>query len=186
MKPDTESLDKHDAVELVAYNALWPQMAATEIATLYKILPPRHIIDIQHIGSTAIPGMLAKPVIDIQVAVDSLSAVKQAAIDALTAQGYQYWYDNPDPECMFFVKGMPPFGDKRTHHVHIYELGSKLWRNKLLFRDYLRGHPKVADDYQQLKIQLMRQYACDREQYTEAKKDFVNMILQKEKHLSRT
>lgn len=181
MKPNAKSPDKRDTVELVAYDALWPQMAVTEIATLYKILPAQHIIDIQHVGSTAIPGMLAKPVIDIQVAVASLSAIKQAAIDALTAQDYQYWYDNPDPECMFFVKGMPPFGDKRTHHVHIYEHNSKHWQEKLLFRDYLCEHPQVAEDYQQLKMKLMRQYAHDREQYTEAKKGFVDMILQKAK-----
>ncbi len=129
---------KNDAIELVCYNKQWPLMAELEIKKLYDILPTEHIIDIQHVGSTAIPGMLAKPIIDIQIAVDSLSAIKQIAIDALKMQDYVYWAENPDAERMFFVKGMPPFGDKRTFHIHIVEPSSRHWREKILFRDYLR------------------------------------------------
>src|SRR5579862_9138067 len=131
----------NDSIELVPYDNQWPKMAAQEIKKLQEILPANHIIDIQHVGSTAIPGMLAKPIIDIQIAVDSLHSIKKIAIDALKTLGYEYWYENPDPERMFFVKGMPPFGEKRTHHIHIVELGSKHWKNKILFRDYLNNNP---------------------------------------------
>lgn len=170
---------KDDAVELVAYDAQWPIMAKREITKLYEILPNEHIIDIQHVGSTAIPGMLAKPVVDIQIAVDSLMAIKQAAIERLTAEGYVYWDENPDPTRLFFVKGMPPFGEKRTHHVHIVELESRHWREKNLFKNYLISHPEVADAYRQLKITLAQQYTYDREQYTNAKEQFIRDVLRK-------
>lgn len=100
------------------YDNQWPVMAELEIKKLRDILPKNNVIDIQHVGSTAIPGMLAKPIIDIQIAVESLEAIKSIAIDELKKSGYEYWYENPDPERMFFVKGRPPFGEKRTHHIH--------------------------------------------------------------------
>ena len=125
---------KNDAIELSDYNKEWPRIAEQEIKNLYDILPKQHVIDIQHVGSTAIPGMSAKPVIDIQIAVDSLSAMKQIAIKALKEIGYEYWDKNPDLERLFFAKGMPPFGEKRTHHVHIVEPSSRHWREKILLR----------------------------------------------------
>lgn len=84
-------------------------MAKIEIKKLYEILPSKHIVDIQHVGSTAIPDILSKPIIDIQIAVDSLDAIKQIAIDKLKTLDYVYWDNNPDTERMFFVKGMPPY-----------------------------------------------------------------------------
>jgi RimJ/RimL family protein N-acetyltransferase len=79
---------KNDAIELSPYNREWPQIAELEIKKLYDTLPKQHIIDIQHVGSTAIPDMIAKPVVDVQIAVDSLSAIKQSAIDCLKADSY--------------------------------------------------------------------------------------------------
>lgn len=154
-------------------------LAELEIKKLREILPAAHIIDIQHVGSTAIPGMLAKSIIDIQIAVDSLIAIKQVAIDRLQTQEYVYWDENPDTERMFFAKGMPPFGEKRTHHVHIVEPASQHWQGKILFRDYLITHPDIAHEYEQLKIELAQQYTYDREQYTQAKTAFINAILSK-------
>jgi GrpB-like predicted nucleotidyltransferase (UPF0157 family) len=154
-------------------------MANAEITKLCSVLPAKKIIDIQHVGSTAIPGISAKPIIDIQIAATSLEEMKVIAIPALQKLGYEYWFENPDPERMFFVKGMPPFGEKRTHHVHIVEPSSKHWQGKILFRDYLIAHPEVAETYQQLKIKLAQQYTHDREQYTDAKTNFINDILQK-------
>jgi RimJ/RimL family protein N-acetyltransferase len=138
---------KNDAIKLSAYSEEWPQIAELEINKLYGILPRQHIIDIQHVGSTAIPGMSAKPVIDIQIAVDSLSTIKLITIKALKELGYEYWDKNPDPERLFFAKGMPPFGEKRTHHVHIVEPSSHHWREKILFRDYLRDNPEERLKY---------------------------------------
>jgi GrpB-like predicted nucleotidyltransferase (UPF0157 family)/RimJ/RimL family protein N-acetyltransferase len=153
---------KTDHVDIVTYDPKWPIEASTEIDRLKEALPSSKIIDIQHVGSTAILGMAAKPIIDIQIAVHSLDEMKVIAIPELQKLGYEYWYENPDPERMFFVKGMPPFGEKRTHHVHIVEPNSKHWSGKINFRDYLIAHPGIAQEYQQLKIKLAQQYTYDR------------------------
>lgn len=176
IKNDVDVLKK-DHVDIVAYNSEWPTKARIEIKELREVLPSSKIIDIQHVGSTAIPRMAAKPIVDIQIAAHSLDEMKIIAIPALQKLGYEYWYENPDPERMFFVKGMPPFGDKRTHHVHIVEPTSKHWNGKIDFRDYLITHPEIAKEYQQLKIKLAEQYTYDREAYTNAKGEFVSNIL---------
>jgi GrpB-like predicted nucleotidyltransferase (UPF0157 family) len=167
----------NDFIELVPYNNQWPKMAALEIKKLRESLPMGHIIDIQHVGSTAIPKMLAKPIIDIQITVDSLAAIKQVAIDILKNYDYVYWDEDPDIEKMFFVKGMPPFGEKRTHHIHIIEPKSKRGQNRIIFRDYLIAHPEIAGEYEQLKIKLAQAYAHDREKYTDAKTEFIEYVL---------
>lgn len=168
---------KKDNVDIVAYDNEWPTKANIEIKKLRAVLPSSKIIDIQHVGSTAIAGMAAKPIVDIQMAVYSLEEMKVIAVPALQKLGYEYWYENPDPERMFFVKGMPPFGEKRTHHVHIVEPDSKHWMGKIKFRDYLISHPEIAKEYQELKIKLAEQYTYDREAYTDAKGEFVDRVL---------
>lgn len=168
---------KDDAIELVPYDPTWPTLAALIIQKLREILPTHHVLDIQHVGSTAIPGLLAKPIIDIQIAVDSLNAIKSQAISQLKALGYAFWDENPDPTRLFFVKGMPPYGDKREAHVHIVEPASKHWQDKRQFRDYLLAHPNTAHDYAQLKQALAETYRYDREQYTQSKTSFIEAVL---------
>lgn len=170
---------KQDKIELVPYDRTWPQNAASEIMLLRDVFPKEYILDIQHVGSTAVPGMLAKPIIDIQMATPSLNTLKPIAIPVLKKLGYEYWYDNPDKERLFFVKGMPPFGEKRTHHIHIIEPESKRGQDRIIFRDYLIAHPDVAREYEQLKIKLAQKYTDDREQYTETKTELINRVLRK-------
>lgn len=170
---------RSDAIELVPYDPLWPILAVKEMARLQQALPAQHILDIQHVGSTAIPGLLAKPVIDIQIAVDSLVVIKSQAIEALKQLDYVFWDENPDPTRLFFAKGMPPFGQKREAHVHIVEPGSPHWKDKLQFRDYLLTHPETREAYAQLKQQLEAQYRYDREQYTQSKTIFIQEVLTK-------
>lgn len=170
---------KSDAIELVPYDPMWPTLATKEIARLKQALPTQHVLDIQHMGSTAIPGLLAKPVIDILIAVDSLAAIKLQAIEALKQLNYVFWDENPDPTRLFFTKGMPPFGHKREANVHIVEPESPHWRDKLQFRDYLLTHPETREAYAQLKQQLEAQYRYDREQYTQSKTTFVQEVLAK-------
>ncbi len=177
---DDKNIIEQDHIEIVSYNSSWPHDASIEIEKLKNILPLSSIIDIQHVGSTAILGLAAKPIIDIQIAAKSLNEMKVIAVPALQKLGYEYWDDNPDQERMFFVKGMPPFGQKRTHHVHIVETSSKHWSGKIAFRDYLIAHPDVAKEYQQLKIELAQQHMFDREEYTNAKANFINKILNKD------
>lgn len=169
---------KKDNIDVVSYDEAWPGMAQDEINKLKSVIPARNILDIQHVGSTAIPGLSSKPIIDIQIAVTSLDDMKLYGVPLLQKIGYEYWDANPDPNRMFFVKGMPPYGEKRTHHVHIVELDSDHWKNKLVFRDYLRNHSDVAKEYEQLKFLLAKEHGYDREKYTEAKSEFINRILQ--------
>lgn len=175
IRDDAEVLAK-DKIDITAYDSTWPDQASKEMRKLTAFLP--NIIDIQHVGSTAISGIAAKPIIDIQIAVSSLAVMQEIAIPALQKLGYEYWYENPDPSRLFFVKGMPPYGEKRSHHVHIVEYDSPHWQDKIMFRDYLIAHPDIAQKYQALKIQLAENHRFDREAYTEAKGEFVKKILQ--------
>lgn len=175
---DSLSVLKKDHVNIVPYNSEWPLIAQTEIEKIKSVFPADAIIDIQHVGSTAIPDLSAKPILDIQIAVLSLEVIKLIAVPLLQKLGYEYWAANPDPKRMFFVKNMPPYGEKRTHHVHIFEKNSDHWCNKLLFRDYLRSHTDLAKEYERLKIKLAQENLYDREKYTDEKSDFVNKVLQ--------
>ena len=180
---DTPEVIKKDNVSLVPYNSGWPKLAQDEIDKLKSVFPDSTFIDIQHVGSTAISGLSAKPILDIQIAVHSLEDMKLMAVPILQRLGYEYWADNPDPNRMFFVKGMPPYGEQRTHHVHIFEHESEHWCNKLIFRNYLRSHAELAKEYEQLKAKLAQEHLYDREKYTDAKLEFVNRVLQIAKKL---
>ena len=174
---DKAEITKKDSVELVSYNKDWPAMAGDEIKKIHALLPKSMLVDIQHVGSTAIPGLSSKPIMDIQIAVTSLEIAKIIAVPLLQKLGYEYWAENPDQTRMFFAKGMPPYGQRRTHHVHIFELSSPHWAEKIDFRDYLRSHPDAANEYEQLKITLSLNHQYDREKYTDEKTKFVNKIL---------
>ena len=142
------------------------------------MLDPASIVGLEHFGSTAIPGTSAKPIIDILIAVRSLADARRSYVGALEALGYVYWADNPRNDRMFFVKGMPPYGARRTHHVHVTERDGEMWQ-RLAFRDYLRAHPDEARRYESLKRQLAARHATDREAYTDAKTDYVDSVLRK-------
>ncbi|AKR58065.1 hypothetical protein XM25_20185 [Devosia sp. H5989] len=150
-----------------------PQAASSFVAARERILPcfpvPPRLIE--HIGSTAIPGILAKPVIDIVVLVDDL-AQGHAAIPALEALGFSFWRDNPVRTRLFLVKGLP----NRTHHLHIHADPTEVERH-LVFRDHLRAHPGDSAAYEALKRELAERYRTDREAYTEGKSAFIDAIV---------
>lgn len=124
----------NDDVILADYNPRWPALFAAEAARIRSALGDDLVTAIEHFGSTAIPGLAAKPVIDILVGVRSLSAARIQAVPALETLGYAFWYDNPATDRLFFVKGLPPNGP-RTHHVHIVEPNAgSLWAERLSFR----------------------------------------------------
>src|SRR4029078_4639713 len=149
-----------------------------EAARLRAILDPCLITGLEHFGSTAIPGLSAKPIIDILIAVRSLAAARSSLVEALQTLDYVFWHDNPKKDRMFFVKGMPPFGSKRSHHVHVTEPEGEMWQ-RLAFRDYLRDHPEEAANYEQLKRRLAGEHPTDREAYTNAKSGYVETVMQK-------
>jgi GrpB-like predicted nucleotidyltransferase (UPF0157 family) len=167
-----------DDVELVDYDPRWPDLFMEEEARLRSVLDPASILGLEHFGSTAIPGICAKPIIDILIAVRSLDDARRIYPALLEPLEYVYWAENPRNDRMFFVKGMPPFGARRTHHVHVTEPDGEMWL-RLAFRDYLRAHPEEAETYQSLKRQLAAEHVTDREAYTAAKADYVVDVMRK-------
>ncbi|MEM1153692.1 MAG: GrpB family protein [Pseudomonadota bacterium] len=124
-------------------------------------------------GSTAIPGMPAKPIIDIMFGVESLETSKPA-IETLTSEGYKYSPYKAN-EMHWFCKPSPEF---RTHHLHLVPFESPLWRERIQFRDLLRSNSDLARDYAQLKRELAERCRHDREAYTENKWSFIQQALQ--------
>jgi GrpB-like predicted nucleotidyltransferase (UPF0157 family) len=162
-------------VRLEPHTPRWAQLYARERARLAAALGA-HVLDIQHVGSTAIPGILAKPILDLAVAVASFEAAT-VCIAPLEALGYAYRGENGIPRRHYFVLRAPD-GETTLVHVHMLEIGSAEWENHLLFRDYLRSHPQEAQAYQALKQQLTAQLRHDRAAYTEGKAAFIARILE--------
>ena len=158
-------------VEIVAFDAAWPRRFEEEARLLRDVLGPWLSGSIEHIGSTAVPGLAAKPIIDIMAAVESLDA-SRPAIAALVDAGYCYAPYRPDAE-HWFCKPSPEF---RTHHLHLVPGGSRQWLGAIAFRDYLRAHPETARQYESLKRQLAARYRDDREAYTAAKHSFIERV----------
>lgn len=166
-----------DEIVLVDYDPRWPEMFSQEAETLRRILPPSLLLRVEHFGSTSVPGLAAKPIIDILVSVSSLEDARRDAVPALEELGYSYWAANPDITHMFLVKGLPPNGP-RTHHIHMVTKDHPLWE-RLLFSEYLRRHPDEAGHYAALKQTLMTQFPDDREAYTQGKTEFVAEVMRK-------
>lgn len=122
-------------------------------------------------GSTAVPGLAAKPVIDIIMLVSDLDQVRPS-IPRLEATGYSYWRDNPDKTKLFLVKGLPP-APQRTHHLHVYA-DAKEFDRRIRFRDALRESASLRADYAGLKLALAERFADDREAYTAGKAEFID------------
>ncbi len=165
-----------DEIEIVPYDPHWTALFAAEAERLRAALAPNLIIALEHFGSTAIPGMAAKPIIDILIAVPSIAEARRSFVAPLERLGYMFWAENPKTDRMFLVKGMPPYGARRTHHIHIAEPATGPWLN-FPFRDYLISHPEDAQRYAQLKRDLALLHHDDREAYTEAKTTFVEDIM---------
>lgn len=170
-----------DEVIIVEYDPNWVFLFEQEAARIRAVVEADLVTQIEHFGSTAVPGLAAKPIIDLLVGVRSLAEAKQVAVSQLEHLGYAYWFDNPNPRRMFFVKGLPP-NSPRTHHIHMVEPDSVLWE-RLLFRDYLRKHSDEAAHYEQLKYNLARHFSSDREAYTMEKADYIESVMQKARQL---
>ena len=169
----TSQADEDAPIEIVAYDPAWPSRFEEERAVLEGLLRRWLVADIEHVGSTAVPGLAAKPVIDIMVPVESLDA-SRASIEAAGHAGYVYWPYKAD--VMHWM--CKPSAAHRTHHLHIVPFESALWIDRLRFRDALRGDPALAMRYAELKQDLAKRYRHDREAYTEGKADFIKAVLQ--------
>jgi GrpB-like predicted nucleotidyltransferase (UPF0157 family) len=172
----------HRALVIIEKHASeWPTVFATERAILLAALAPCSL-QIEHIGSTAVPGLAAKPIIDMMLGARSLGQL-EAQIGTLQRHGYQYMpeHEIETPERRFLAK---PIVRPRQFHLHAVVTGSRFWSEHILFRDALRGNARLAQDYASLKRSLAAHYQDDREGYTCAKSSFIASALRSVQHSS--
>lgn len=163
----------NEPVRIAPYDPGWPDRFQEERELLTAAIAAWVEGGIHHVGSTSVPGLAAKPVIDILVGVRSL-AEAQGTFELLAQLGYMYAPYRPE-EMHWFCK---PHPSRRTHHLHLVPASSARFADELLFRDYLRANAQSADEYLALKRRLARTFSDDREAYTLAKGDFILRVLQ--------
>lgn len=159
-------------VRLEPYQREWKVLFDSEAARLRSALGDR-ILAIEHVGSTAIQGLAAKPVLDVLVLTER-QADADACVEPLQEMGYDYRDDDPVPDRHFLAKG-PAYG--RTHYLSVTPRGSQTHRDQIDFRDYLRSHPDVARKYERLKRDLASEHPENRRAYTARKAKFIRDVL---------
>lgn len=172
-----------DHVAVVPYDPAWPKRFEQERDHLRACLPRDLVKRIEHFGSTAVPGLAAKPIVDILVEVASLEETKLRIAPVLEAQGYDYfwrpaWDVDEPPYYAWFIKR--DASGARTHHIHMVEAHFEHW-DRLRFRDYLVAHPEIAREYGELKLRLSQQHDQDRVAYTKSKTEFVRAMTERAK-----
>jgi GrpB-like predicted nucleotidyltransferase (UPF0157 family) len=158
-------------VILVPYDPAWPRLYEEE-AALWRRLLGGLLVDVAHIGSTAVPGLLAKPTIDLLITVLDVPQL-DGLNEALTAAGYLPRGEHGIPGRRYFVRGTP---ERHTHHAHAFAVGSPEVARHLAFRDYLRAHPADAAAYARLKERLARRFPADPAAYTDGKGAFIRRV----------
>lgn len=163
----------HEEVALHAYDSRWPDLFVAERDRLLALFP-LVFLDIEHIGSTAVPGLMAKPIIDLLAGVETLGMARSLA-DALCEAGYttSAEFNATLTDRQWFMRSAR---GHRTHHLHVVVHGGPAWTRHLRFRDALRASPVLAARYAALKAELALQHPADREAYTRAKTAFVNSL----------
>ncbi len=168
-----------EEIAVVAYDADWPRRFEEEAARLRARLPGALLGRIEHFGSTAVPGLAAKPIVDMLVEVSSLEAARREIVPLLEADGYDYFWrplfdvDEP-PYYAWFIRR--DAAGRRTHHIHMVEADSVLWE-RLAFRDRLRASPETARRYAELKRELAARFPGDRVAYTKGKTEFIAGVM---------
>ena len=163
-------------VRLVPHENVWAENFKNEKEILQKALGDL-AIDIQHVGSTSIPNIMAKPILDVGVGVKDMEAIL-ATIPLLQQAGYDVANKIEEKGEVLGRRG----GDEiRTHLIHVDIIGSKNWENHIIFRDYLLAHPEAAKEYEQLKLKNQKEFTHDRKGYVNAKNEFVQSIIEKAK-----
>ncbi len=168
-------------IVLVPYDPSWPLNFLEERERLRTVLPDN--TDIEHIGSTSVPGLIAKPVIDILIGLDDFSHA-DGRVPGIVSLGYRYIPDYEDemPYRRFFTRDTE---GERSHHIHMVQRGGEFWERHLLFRDYLREHSPAAREYAHLKAGLAARDWKDMNEYAMAKTDFIRtMEARARKHFS--
>ncbi|MDI1240099.1 MAG: GrpB family protein [Polaromonas sp.] len=172
---DADSLHAaiHEDVSLQAYDSRWPDRFVAERDRLLALFP-LVFVDIEHIGSTAVPGMVAKPIVDLLAGVESMAMARSLAEplrDAAYTTSAEFNATLTDRQ--WFMRWAD---GRRTHHLHIVVHGGPVWTRHLQFRDALRASPVLAARYAALKAELAVRHPTDREAYTSAKTAFVSSL----------
>jgi len=169
--------DRHPSVArelIVPYDPEWPRLFAAERALLERVLAPWLEGGIHHVGSTGIPGLASKPIIDMIAGVRDLEEAREA-FDPLGKQSYLYAPHRPGIAHHFTKPSLRSW--EMTHGLHLTEPGSDLWRERFAFRDALRGDPALAAEYEALKLRLAQEHRDDGGAYTAGKRAFVVRVL---------
>lgn len=170
--------DLDEPISLEDYNPTWPMRFTKESDRLRQALG-HLIIDIEHIGSTAVPGQRAKPIVDILVGVQTLSACRQY-LAVLKRLGYHDLGEAGVPGRIDFRKRVPD-----AFNVHLVEFGGLLWKDNLILRDYLRAYPEEADRYGKHKEEIIRSGATTLLRYSDLKQDFLSDLMERARRWRR-
>jgi GrpB-like predicted nucleotidyltransferase (UPF0157 family)/predicted enzyme related to lactoylglutathione lyase len=176
---------RSEAIVIVPYDAGWPEAFRREREHLRACLPPDLVGRIEHYGSTAVPGLAAKPIVDMLVEVRDLGETRARVVPVLEARGYEYFWrpttgDDGPPFYAWFIKRDPRTG-ARTHHIHMVESSFTGHWDALRFRDHLIAHPEVASEYEALKRRLAAATSGDRVAYTQGKTEFIVEVTRRAK-----
>ncbi len=164
---------KRKTVKLSKYNPKWNAAFEKEKRPFKKTFVDT-IIAIEHIGSTSIPGIVAKPILDMNIGVQSLKIARNMK-EKFKQLGYEYRGSKENLKGQeLYVKGPE---SKRTHYAHVAVFGSNFWHRAIFFRNYLRSHKIIATEYAALKIKLAKKYANDRDTYSNSKNEFIQKVL---------
>jgi GrpB-like predicted nucleotidyltransferase (UPF0157 family) len=159
-------------VSILPYDPRWPELFEEAAAEL-RAVTGSALLDVQHVGSTSVPGLAAKPVLDILAAVSDFEAALEL-VPAIESLGYQFRPDEEIPDRHYFRRRV---GVIRTHHLSLAEPASRYHRVTIAFRDALRADPDLARQYQALKLELAARYPSKRDAYTGGKTGFVQRVL---------
>jgi GrpB-like predicted nucleotidyltransferase (UPF0157 family) len=159
-------------IEVVDYDHDWPRAYAEERDRIAAAIG-EGVVTIEHVGGTAVPGLPAKPVIDLMVGVADIERAGPA-VAGLINLGYEYVpeFESQLPDRRYFRRGSP-----ETHHVHMVPVSGDFFTEHLLFRDYLRGHPQAAEEYGKLKRGLAGRFPHDRDAYRAGKIPFIDTVV---------
>lgn len=159
-----------EPIVIADYDANWSSQYEQEKSRIIDALGDT-VADIQHIGSTSVPGLAAKPIIDILL---GLKQIPPSSTHVLSLEniGYLYLGEFGIPERHYFRRGMP-----RTHHIHAVQVNSDFWQRHILFRDFLRSHPQAQQQYETLKRKLAVEFRNDRDRYGDSKTPLIEQLL---------
>ena len=164
-----------DEIVITPHDDSWPSLFQQEAKNIRDTFKGNSFV-LEHIGSTAVPGLAAKPVIDMMLGFQKGMEEKQI-IALLESLGYEHWKEDPHMHIRLFFVKWTENKTRRIAQIHVATIGGDFWRYQIVFRDILRANPILVREYAQLKQELAQKYKKDRGKYIAAKTDFVKKIL---------